>query len=102
MSARRTIWRRNRLLVEAVLTDEGDLVFEGQDLNGWLGYAEYEYWVTAPAELVPRVVSALGGSPGDDVLSLVAAHAEEIVRRGESTWLRSLGIDPGISTHSTD
>ena len=102
MTSRRTIWRRDRLFVEAVLTDEGDLVFEGQDLNGWLGDAEYEYWVTAPAVLVPRVVSALGGSPDDDVLSLVAEHAEEIVRRGESTWLRALGIEPGISTHSTD
>ena len=88
--------------MEAVLDDDGNLVFEGQDLNGWLGYAEYEYWVTAPAALVPRVVTALGGSPGDDVLALLAEHAEEIVRRGESTWLRSLGIEPDISTHSTD
>jgi hypothetical protein len=102
MAGRRTIWRRDKLFVEAVVTDAGDLVFEGQDLNGWLGYAEYEYWVTAPAALVPRVVSALGGSPGDDVLDLLADHAEEIVRRGESSWLRSLGIEPGISTHSTD
>ena len=102
METRRTIWRRDRLFVQAVITDDGDLVFEGQDLNGRLGYAEYEYWVTAPAALVPRVVSALGGSPGDDVLDLLAEHAEEIVRRGESTWLRSLGIEPGISTHSTD
>ena len=90
------------MVVEAVLTDDGDLVFEGQDLNGWLGYAEYEYWVTAPAAVVPRVVAALGGSPDDDVLALLAENAEEIVRQGESTWLRSLGIDPGISTHSTD
>jgi hypothetical protein len=102
MAGRRTIWRRDKLFVEAVVTDAGDLVFEGQDLNGWLGYAEYEYWVTAPAALVPRVVSALGGSPGDDVLDLLADHAAEIVRRGESSWLRSLGIEPGISTHSTD
>ena len=102
MSARRTIWRRDRLFVEAVLTDDGDLVFEGQDLNGWLGYAEYEYWVTAPAAVVPQVITALGGAPGDDVLALVAEHAEEIVRRGESTWLRALGIEPGISTHSSD
>ncbi len=101
MSARRTIWRRDRLFVEAVLEDNGDLVFEGQDLNRWLGATEYEYWVTAPAASVPRVVAALGGQPGDDVLSLVAAHAEEIVHQGESTWLRSLGIDPGISTYST-
>jgi hypothetical protein len=102
VEARRTIWARDRLFVEAVLTEHGDLVFEGQDLNGWLGSAEYEYWVSAPAALVPRVVVALGGSPGDDVLSLLAANAEEVVTRGEATWLRSLGIDPDISTHSTD
>jgi hypothetical protein len=100
--ARRAIWRRNKLYVEAVLDDDGNLVFEGQDLNGWLGYAEYEYWITAPAALVPRVVAALGGSPGDDVLALLAEHAQEIVQRGESTWLRSLGIEPQISTHSSD
>jgi len=100
--ARRRIWSRDRLYVDAVLTDAGDLVFEGQDLNGWLGYAEYEYWVTAPAVLVPRVVLALGGAPGDDVLDLLAAHADEVVMRGESTWLRSLGIDPEIDTHSSD
>jgi hypothetical protein len=102
VETRRTIWRRDRLFVDSVLTDAGDLVFEGQDLNGWLGSAEYEYWVTAPAALVPRVVTALGGSPGDDVLTLLAEHAEEVVRTGESTWLRSLGIDPDIATHSSD
>jgi hypothetical protein len=99
---RRRIWSQNRLYVDALLTDEGDLVFEGQDLNGWLGYAEYEYWVTAPAAVVPRVVSALGGSPGDDVLSLLAEHAAEVVGRGESTWLRSLGLEPEIDTHTSD
>ena len=99
---RRRLWSQNRLYVDAVLTSAGDLVFEGQDLNGWLGYAEYEYWVTAPAALVPRVVAALGGSPGDDVLALLFAHADEIVMRGESTWLRSLGIDPAIDTHTSD
>jgi hypothetical protein len=98
VTARRRIWSRDRLFVDAVLTEGGDLVFEGQDLNGWLGSEEYEYWVTAPAALVPLVVSALGGSPGDDVLSLLASNADEIVLRGESTWLRSLGIDPVVST----
>ena len=102
MAERRTIWRRDRLFVEAVLTDEGDLVFEGQDLNGWLGSAEYEYWVTAPAAAVPRVAAALGGRPGDDLLGLLADHAEEIVTRGESTWLRALGIEPEVDTHTSD
>jgi hypothetical protein len=97
----RRIWSRNRLYVDAVLTSAGDLVFEGQDLNGWLGAEEYEYWVTAPAALVPRVVEALGGSPGGDVLALLADHADEVVLRGESTWLRSLGIDPGINVETS-
>ena len=98
MPARRRLWSRNRLYVDAVLTPAGDLVFEGQDLNGWLGSEEYEYWVTAPASLVPQVVAALGGAPGDDVLALLVAHADEIVLRGESTWLRSLGIEPDVNT----
>lgn len=102
MPTRRRLWSRDKLYVDAVVTDEGDLVFEGQDLNGWLGYAEYEYWVTAPADLVPQVVSALGGSPGDDVLELLADHADEVVMRGESTWLRSLGVEPAIDTHTSD
>jgi hypothetical protein len=97
----RRIWSRNRLYVDAVLTSAGDLVFEGQDLNGWLGAEEYEYWVTARAALVLRVVEALGGSPGDDVLALLADHADEIVLRGESTWLRSLGIDPDIHVETS-
>ena len=98
MPARRRLWSRDGLHIDAALTSSGDLVFEGQDLNGWLDSEEYEYWVTATAVLVPRVVTALGGSPGDDVLALLVAHADEIVVRGESTWLRSLGIDPDVST----
>ena len=97
----RRLWSRDRLFVDAGLTESGDLVFEGQDLHGWLGSEEYEYWVTAPASLVPRVVEALGGSAGDDVLALLADHAEEIVQRGESTWLRSLGIDPDIHVETS-
>ena len=97
----RRLWSRNRLFVDAVLTESGDLVFEGQDLNGWLGSEEYEYWVTAPAALVPRVVEALGGARDDDVLALLADHADEIVLGGESTWLRSLGIDPDIHAETS-
>ena len=102
MPTSRRIWSRDKLSVDALLTDDGDLVFEGQDLNGALGYAEYEYWVTAPASVVPQVVAALGGSRDDDVLTLLAEHADEVVLRGESTWLRSLGIDPSVDTHTSD
>ena len=99
-SSRRTLRSRNRLHVDAVLTDAGDPVFEGQDLNGSLGHRSR--WETVPAAMVPRVVAALGGAPGDDVLALLADHGDEVVLRGESTWLRSLGIDHTIDTHSSD
>ena len=102
MERRVTIWHRDRLFVQAVLTDAGDLAFEGQDLNGWLGSAEYEYWVRAPAAAVPRIVAALGGAPGADVLGLLVDRAQEIVTAGESTWLHSLGIEPEIVTHTSD
>jgi hypothetical protein len=35
------------------------------------------------------------------VLALLADHADEVVLRGESTWLRSLGIDPGINVETS-
>lgn len=94
----RRIWSANGLSVGVTLERDGRLVFAGQDLNGYLGAEEYEYMVTVPAADVPRVVEALGGAPGDDVLTLVAAHAEEIVCRGESTWVRSIGVEPAVWT----
>jgi len=92
------LWERNRLYVYAVLKADGRLVIEGQDLskpNPW-GTGEYEYDITVSAADVPRVVAALGGAEGDDVLVLLAGEADTIVRRGERQWLRDLGIELGF------
>ncbi len=99
MARRLTLYARERLHVDVVLTDAGDLVFEGQDLDPPMkDIDEYEYWVTVRAADVPVVVAALGGSPGDDVLDLLVAHGEEIVTLGESRWVTSLGLTPEITT----
>lgn len=97
MTRKRTLWNRNRLHVWVSITDGGRLQFAGQDLNGFIGSDEYEYWVCVPADDIPVVIATLGGSAGDDVLDLLVAHAEEIVTMGESRWLKSLGLEPEIS-----
>jgi hypothetical protein len=98
-SRRRTLWARSRLHVDAVLNDDGSLVFEGQDLNPPMkDIDEYEYWITVRAADVPVVIAALDGSPGDDLLDLLVAHGEEIVMQGESRWVTSLGLTPEITT----
>jgi len=84
------------LSVDAVLRDDGSLVIQGQDLtapNPW-GTGEYEYALTVRPADVPRVVAALGGADGDDVLALLRAHAELIVTTGEQRWLRGSGVEP--------
>jgi hypothetical protein len=90
-------WARNKSFVDVELRPDGTLVFLGQDLNPDNPWgAEYEYALTVQPADVPRVVAALGGTGGDDILALLRANAEQIIGRGEQTWLRSLGIEPGF------
>ncbi|MFF0547026.1 hypothetical protein ACWEVD_27815 [Nocardia thailandica] len=93
------LWNRDRLYVHAVRRAGGDVVIDGQDLRGG---SEYEYALTVPAGQVPLIVAALGGEPGADVLDLLSAHGEDIVLRGEKTWLESIGVAPGFWCHYSD
>lgn len=78
----RTIWRREKLPVEAAVTAAGDMVITGQDLSGTL-WAEYEYALTLRRDDIDTLVTALGGRSGDDVLDLLRSHAESLVTAGE-------------------
>ena len=51
------------------------LVLAGQDFGpvtqSVSGDGEYEYWYTISAEYLPRLLTLLGGSTGDDILELL-------------------------------
>lgn len=80
-----TLFRRDRLYVEARLAADGGVLIEGQDLRG---AEEVEYVITVrPADL-PALSGALGGEP----LERLAERGEEIVGEGESTWLGRHGV----------
>lgn len=88
-----TLHARNGLSVWACAHDDGRVSIEGQDLHPPIGNT-YAYTLTVDTSDVGRMVEALGGHEGQDVLDLVQAHAPAIVRGGEMSWLHSLGIEP--------
>lgn len=96
-----SLWAQGGLSVDAILRADGSLCFAGQDLKPAMpGVDEYEYWITVAAQDVTSLVNALGGKSGEDVLALVSAHGEAIVRTGERAWVRSLGIEPEFASWS--
>ena len=90
------IYARDRLTVLASLHESGALLIEGQDLGASRFFGdevtEYEYGITIESQEVPRVVAALGGGAGTDVLDLLERTGEQIVRSGESKWLQEAGV----------
>lgn len=86
------IYNAGTLAVWAKYEDDGRLAINGQDLGGHAVYEEYEYFIRVQPEDFPALVASLGGQPGDDVLELVTAKAQEVVQIGESTWLTAHGI----------
>lgn len=102
MSDRVTLKDSNGLHVTAEILDTGELQIAGQDLGPPSGMgSEYEYWLTVQPGEIGRVVAALGGTDGDDVLPLLQANGEMICHTGEQKWLTSLGITPGFFSYSS-
>jgi hypothetical protein len=87
------MYAAERLTVHACAWSDGAVSIEGQDLGpNTPGGDEYEYFATvAPAD-VPRLLAALGGRATDDPLRLLEEQGEEIVRAGETAWLRDHGV----------
>ena len=60
------------------MEESGALVIDGHDLGPATAPVsddgEYEWNYTYDAAVVPAVVAALGGAPGDDVLDLLQRH----------------------------
>ncbi|HOX45985.1 MAG TPA: hypothetical protein PK668_20450 [Myxococcota bacterium] len=66
--------------LEASFTDGGDLLLAGQDLGRGVsdffgeGGSEYEFAWSVKRTDLPRLLQALGGAPGADLLELLAAR----------------------------
>ena len=57
--------------------ESGALTIEGQSIVDREDPPEYEWVFRLPADQVPKLVVALGGTPGDDVLGLLVGHCRE-------------------------
>jgi hypothetical protein len=91
-----TLDEREGLRIWATMREDDDaLVIRGKDtrMNPW-GPSDSEYALTVRLADVPKVVAALGGAEGDDVLDIIEMHARDVVVGGERVWLRSIGIEP--------
>ena len=90
----RTVKLRDQggLHIWATIPADGGLLIQGQDLGGYPGAGEYEYAIRVAEADMPTVRAALDATDGDDLLSLLEAAGEPIVRRGERAWLEGLGI----------
>jgi hypothetical protein len=87
--------------LRAHLLDGGSLVIEGQDLGAapesFWGSREYEWTLSVPPEQVPGLVSALGGTPGDDdPLELLAARFRQDERCASRSFLEEAGVAFGF------
>ncbi len=69
--------------------DQSTATFEGQDLGGYPGSSEYEYWITVDRN---ELRQALDVDPADSLENTVLTHADEIVGMGEMTWLKERGV----------
>ena len=85
-----TLCDRDGLHFEAGLNAEGTLTISGQDLRPGLGWDEYEYAFSIPPEDMRLIRAALGGTPDDPVLELLAEANERIVPNVKS-WLDAVG-----------
>lgn len=69
-------------------------MFSGQDLaQSGDDSHEYEYFITVPPERFDQLRQALGVGREADVLEAVCDRVDDIMPRGEATWLTEHGIE---------
>jgi hypothetical protein len=98
MSARVVLQDEDSHGLDARITDDGDLVIEGQDLGAVVegfwgsGLEEYEWTITIRAAHIPQFIAALSGADGDDILALLAARYSEDRRCATTSFLKEHSI----------
>jgi hypothetical protein len=95
-AAERVFWRSDSSTVWVSYGDGGALVVNGEDRHYLDGY---EYSVTVAPDQFDKLRRALAAEGAADVVDLVCAHADEIMARGERSWLDDHGIERGFSTY---
>jgi hypothetical protein len=93
-----TLWSSEGRTVRAHREEDSrELVIVGQDLCLSPFYGEnlkaYEYGLTMSESDIPTVLTALGAAADADVLDVLESTGAELVRSGESKWLRAHGIE---------
>lgn len=94
-ASERVFWRSGSCTVWVSYDDVGALVFNGEDRQYLDGY---EYTITVAPDQFDKLRGALAG-PEVDVVDMVCANADEIMARGERSWLDDHGIERGFSTY---
>jgi hypothetical protein len=96
----RVFWRNATCTVRVSYDDSGSLVFCG-DESAYMGDEghNYEYWITVAPDQFDLLRQVLSAGPDADVVDLVCAHVDEIMARGERSWLDDHGIERGFSSY---
>ena len=76
---------------------DGRLRLSGQELGGFMGTSEYEYFVTIKPENFDAVREVLGEPSAADIVDVMCRHADPIYTRGQTRWLEDHGIPFGFA-----
>lgn len=89
---------KNSWHLQARVSENGDLIIEGQDLGHCVeqfwgtGYTEYEWEITVRAVHIPKLIVALGGKDGDNVLLLLAARYKDDNRYADKGFFEEQSV----------
>ena len=95
-ASERVFWRTDTCTVRVGYDEAGALVFNGLDREYLDGY---EPAVTVAPDQFDALRRVLDADATAGVVDLVCAHAEDIMARGERTWLDDHGIERGFRTY---
>ena len=82
----------------ASISENGDMVIEGQDLGRIVSefwgssFSEYEWIIKVEAADIPRLIAVLGGTEGEDTLSLLAQRYAEDSKYASKSYLEERGV----------
>ncbi|HET6732498.1 hypothetical protein [Mycobacterium sp.] len=86
----RVFWRSDSCCVWVGYDDGGRLVFNGVDREHLDGY---EYSIAVAPDQFDKLRGAFDADAAVDVVDLVCEHVDDIMSRGERTWLDERGIE---------